>query len=138
MDCSPSGSSVHGLYHWNSPGNNNGVDSHSHLQGIFLTKYPALHADSLPSEPPEKPLFNPSNLEKSPFARLAGLCRITCVLSHSVISDSLQPHGLWPTRLLCPWGFSRQEHSSGLPCPSPGDLPKPGTEPGSPALEADI
>ena len=96
-----------------------------------------LQADSLPSEPPEKPLFNPSNLEKSPFARLAGLCRITCVLSHSVISDSLQPHGLWPTRLLCPWGFSRQEHSSGLPCPSPGDLPKPGTEPRCPALQAD-
>ena len=89
------------------------------------TGSPALEADSLPSEPPEKPLFNPSNLEKSPFARLAGLCRITCVLSHSVISDSLQPHGLWPTRLLCPWGFSRQEHSSGLPCPSPGDLPNP-------------
>ena len=26
-----------------------------------------------------------------------------CVLSHSVMSDSLQPHGLKPTRLLCPW-----------------------------------
>ena len=24
-------------------------------------------------------------------------------VSHSVISDSLWPHGLWPTRLLCPW-----------------------------------
>ena len=23
---------------------------------------------------------------------------------HSVMSDSLRPHGLWPTRLLCPWG----------------------------------
>ena len=29
--------------------------------------------------------------------------------SHSVISDSLWPHGQWPTRLLCPWDFSRQE-----------------------------
>ena len=29
-------------------------------------------------------------------------------------------------------GFSRQEYWSGLPFPSPGDLPKPGTEPGSP------
>ena len=28
-------------------------------------------------------------------------------------------------------GFSRQEHWSGLPCPSPGDLPHPGTEPAS-------
>ena len=31
-------------------------------------------------------------------------------------------------------GFSRQESWSGLPCPSPGDLPNPGTEPGSPTL----
>ena len=32
-------------------------------------------------------------------------------------------------------GFSRQEHLSGLPFPSPGDLPNPGIEPGSPALQ---
>ena len=31
-------------------------------------------------------------------------------------------------------GFSRQEYWSGLPFPSLGDLPKPGIEPGSPAL----
>ena len=29
-------------------------------------------------------------------------------------------------------GFSRQEYRSGLPCPSPGNLPDPGTEPVSP------
>ena len=34
-------------------------------------------------------------------------------------------------------GFSRQEYWSGLPFPSPGDLPDPGTEPVSPALQAD-
>ena len=34
-------------------------------------------------------------------------------------------------------GFSRQEYWSGLPFPSPGDLPNPDTEPRSPALEAD-
>ena len=34
-------------------------------------------------------------------------------------------------------GFSRQEYWSGLPFPSTGDLPDPGMEPGSPALEAD-
>ena len=33
--------------------------------------------------------------------------------------------------------FSRQECWSGLPFPSPGDLPDPGIEPGSPALQAD-
>ena len=33
--------------------------------------------------------------------------------------------------------FSRQEYWSGLPFPSPEDLPNPGIEPGSPALQAD-
>ena len=33
--------------------------------------------------------------------------------------------------------FSRQEHWSGLPFPSPGDFPDPGIEPWSPALQAD-
>ena len=33
--------------------------------------------------------------------------------------------------------FSRQEYWSGLPFPSPGDLPDPGIKPGSPALQAD-
>ena len=33
-------------------------------------------------------------------------------------------------------GFSRQEHWSGLPCPPPGDLPDPGIEHASPALQA--
>ena len=33
--------------------------------------------------------------------------------------------------------FSRQEYWSGLPFPSPGDLPDPGIVPGSPALQAD-
>ena len=50
-------------------------------------------------------------------------------------------------RLCDPWtvarqappsmGFSRQEYWSGLPFPSPGDLPDPGIEPRSPTLQAD-
>ena len=39
------------------------------------------------------------------------------------MSNSLQPYGPQPARFLCPWGFSRQEFWSGLPCPPPGDLP---------------
>ena len=35
-------------------------------------------------------------------------------------------------------GFSRQGYWSGLPFPSPGDLPDPGIKPGSPALQADV
>ena len=34
-------------------------------------------------------------------------------------------------------GFPRQEHWNGLPIPSPGDLPNPGIEPRSPALQVD-
>ena len=58
-----------------------------------------------------------------------------CSLSH--VSDSLRPRGLYTTRLLCPWGSSRQEYWSGLPRPPPGNLPDPGIKPRSPALQAD-
>ena len=57
------------------------------------------------------------------------------VLSRSGKFDSLRPHGLQPTRLLYPWGFSRQEYWSGFPCPPPGDLPNPGIELRYPALK---
>ena len=56
-----------------------------------------------------------------------------CVLSRSVMSDSLWPHGLF----VSPWGFSRQEYWSGLPCHPPGGLPNLGIEPRSPILQAD-
>ena len=52
-----------------------------------------------------------------------------------VMSDSLRPQGPQPARLLCPWGFSRQEYWIGLPCPPPWDLPNPGIEPSTPALQ---
>ena len=55
---------------------------------------------------------------------------VDCVcVSRSVMSNCLQPHGLYPARLLCPWGFSWQEYWSGLPLPPQGDLPDPGIEP---------
>ena len=53
------------------------------------------------------------------------------------MANSLWLHGLWPARLLSPWDFSRQEYWSGLPLPSPRDLPDPGIKPESPALQAD-
>ena len=70
---------------------------------------------------------------------LHGDIQVICyaVLSHSVVSNSLRLHRLQPARLLCPWGFSRQECWSGLPCPPPGDLPNLGIEPRSPVLQAD-
>ena len=51
------------------------------------------------------------------------------------MSNSLQPTK--PTKLLCHWGFSLQEYWSGLPCPPPGYLPKPGIEPRSPTWPVD-
>ena len=57
--------------------------------------------------------------------------------AYLVVSYLLWPHGLQPTRILGPWGFSRQEYWSMLPCSPPGDLPDPGIEPRSSALQAD-
>ena len=73
-----------------------------------------------------------------PFLIFRIQLKLLCaVLSRSVMSDSLWPQGLEPTRLLCQWGFSRQEYYSGLPCPPPGDLPNPGIKLRPPALEID-
>ena len=51
------------------------------------------------------------------------------------MSNSLRPHGLQPTRLLCPWVSPGKNTAVG--CPPPGGLPDPGTEPAAPALQAD-
>ena len=60
------------------------------------------------------------------------------VSSYSVLSDSLRPHVAtpWTVAHQAPLSleFSRQEYWSGLPFPSPGDLPNPGIEPMSSAL----
>ena len=52
----------------------------------------------------------------------------------SAVSDSMRPRGYQAPPSM---GFSGQEHWSGLPFPSPENLPDPGIEPGSPALQAD-
>ena len=56
-------------------------------------------------------------------------------VSRSVVSDSATP---WTIARQPPLSmeFSRQEYWSGLPFPSPGDLPIPRIEPESPALQA--
>ena len=58
-------------------------------------------------------------------------------VSCSVVSDSLQAHGLKPSRLFCPWNSPAKNYWSGLPFPFPGDLPDLGIKPRSPALQAD-
>ena len=66
-------------------------------------------------------------------------------ICHSVVFDSLQPHGLQLAGVLCPWD-SPGKNGGGLPLHSPlewvaipfsRDLPYPGIEPGSPALQVD-
>ena len=58
---------------------------------------------------------------------------LLCVCS--VMSDSAIA---WTVAFQAPlsMGFSKQEYWSGLPCPPPGSLPDPGTEPESPASPA--
>ena len=60
-----------------------------------------------------------------------------CQWSPSVVSDSLRPHGTVARQAPPSMGFSRQEYWSGVPLPSPGDLPNPEIEPGSPAFQED-
>ena len=63
---------------------------------------------------------------------LACCCLVTSVMSNSCVTP-------WTVARQAPlsMGFSRQEYWSGLPCSPPGDLPNPGIEPWSPALQAD-
>ena len=58
-----------------------------------------------------------------------------CLVAQSCLT--LLPDGLWPTRLLCLWGFFRQEYWNGLPSPPPRGASQPGFEPGSRALQVD-
>ena len=60
-------------------------------------------------------------------------CLATCMLSHSSRVQLFSI--LWTVAPQVPlsMGYSRQEYWSGLPCPSPGDLPDPGIKPKSPA-----
>ena len=60
------------------------------------------------------------------------ICMQACKLSCSVVFESLWPHGLQLTRLLCPWDFPRLEYKSGLPFPPPEDLLDPGIKLESP------
>ena len=57
--------------------------------------------------------------------------------SRSVVSDSFVTPWTVARQAPLSMGFSRQEYWSGLPFPPPGDLPSPGIEPRSPALQAD-
>ena len=81
--------------------------------------------------------FNLNIWETRGIGKLNGMAKHPKLVSDesvlcSVVSGSLWPHGL-SARLLCPWGFSRQEYWSGLPCPPAGHpFPTQGSNPGLP------
>ena len=54
-----------------------------------------------------------------------------CVCAKLLMSDALEAYGPRAYQALLSMGFSRQEYWSGLPFPSPGDLPNPGIKPTS-------
>ena len=58
-------------------------------------------------------------------------------VNSSVVSDSFETPWTIHARLLCPWDSPGKNTRSGLPFPSPGDLPDPVFEPGSLVLQAD-
>ena len=99
LDCSTSGSTVYGIFQarileWVAISSSRGSSwprdwTRGDLSFFCL---PCWQADSLPM----RHLGNPWR---------------RCVLSHSLMSDSLRPHGPVPTRLLWPGGFSRQEYA---------------------------
>ena len=54
-------------------------------------------------------------------------------VSRSVVSNSLQPHGLY----LCPWNSPGKNTGVGCHCLLPGDLPNPGIKPRFPTWQTD-
>ena len=124
------------------------------------TRHPGRQMGTHNATPPLSPVNTPSSwhlvsghssshLLKVPThslsSRLTASSLSECWLDFSSRGGGLVAK-LWMT-LVTPWtvgcqaplsmGFIRQEYWSGLPLPSPEDLPDPGIEPRSPALEAD-
>ena len=101
------------------PGKNTGVGCHRLLQGFILTQgsNPCLlhwQVESLPLSPQGSPMvkwylqLNGGPQDASP------LWQSIEERSHSVVSNSLRSHGLYPTRLLRPWDFPGK--STGMGC----------------------
>ena len=65
--------------------------------------------------------------KQEPEYRQAACC---AALRRWVKSDSLPSHGLQPARLLCPWGFSRQEYRMGWHALLHGIFSTQGSNPG--------
>ena len=126
MDCSLLGSSIRGvlqarIVEWVAMPSSRGSSQPrdwtqvSHIAGRFFTIWATREA----SQPP---LFFSMKESESEVAQS---CLTLC--DPWTVAHQAPPS----------MGFSRQEYWSGLPFPSPGDLPDPGIEPRSPTLQAD-
>ena len=72
------------------------------------------------------------------FWFLIQLSALSCaVLSRSAVSKSSRPHGLQPSRLLCPWDSPGKNTGVGCYAFLQEGLPNPGIEPRSPILQVD-
>ena len=110
MDCSPPSSSVHGI-----------------LQARILewVVIPFSRGSSQPRDRTQ--VSSIAGRFFTIWATREAQSLLTCMLSCSV-----QPYGLQPAKLLCPWDFPGRKYWSGLPFPPPADLPDPGIKPTSP------
>ena len=79
-------------------------------------------------------LFNKVDwwISKRHYSELQCFSGFFCVLSHSVVSDSLKPHGLQLTRLLCPWDSPGKNPKMGSHSLLQGIFPTQGSKPGFP------
>ena len=105
---------------WNFPSKNTGKGCHFLLQGIFPT--PGIEPMSLVPPALAGRFFTPVLFSIGGGGLVAKLC------------PSLATP--WTAAFQAPlsMGFSRQQYWSGLPFPSPGNLPNPGIEPRSPCV----
>ena len=91
----------------------------------------ALQTDAFPSKPLGKP-----RIPKKGNAKECSNYRTIALISQDSKVKLLSHVTPWTVACQASLGFSRQEYWSELPFPSPGDLPNPGIEPGSLALQA--
>ena len=119
------------MYPWNSLGQNTGVGSLSLFRRIFPTQ--ELNRCLLPC----RWILYQLNYQRNPV--YAPYNTQTLVSEVKSLSPVRLFATLWTVAHQAPpsMGFSRQEYWSGLPFPSPGDLPDPEVELRSPALQAD-
>ena len=111
------------------------------LTGIFTSKSYLSQQPQIPVNLARLPFFTVLYFPASQTRKCLGhTWDSSLVFPFSRGSESFSENGasyILPIRFLCPWGFSRQEYWSGLPCPPPEDHLKPGIKLRSPALQVD-